>query len=308
MPIPTPKTVPHVVKGVIGDNLTILLFGHTGAGKTALIGELAEYYFKTTHKYTRLYTADRGGWVTVKPYVDLGVIEVIPMFGDPWLWLDHAVKGDKLEGGKWVPGLDTSIALYAFEGMTSIADSVMDWMAQAAAKGVNIGGGGSFSFMAGEGSEKIKIGSNNMAHYSVAQQQVYQKSTQSQSLPGTVLWTAGDRRGEDDAIGGVVGPQVAGKALTGEVPRWFKYTFRVATEVTPGQDPVHVLYTDSHVEMQSKGMAKGISNSRVPLAGGIVKIPPRIEPASLTGIMELLEQRQNAATDEIAKRLGITRG
>lgn len=304
--------VQHQKKNVINfNNISILLFGHTGAGKTAQIGELSEYYYQKTHQLPccRLYSADRGGWVTIQPYIDLGIIEAIPMFGDPWVWIDKATNGFKLDSGNWVPGVDENISLYAYEGMTSMADAAMSWMAGAASRGINIGGGGSFSFVAGgEGDQKLKIGSNNQAHYAVAQQQVYEKSTQSQNLPGTVIWTAGDRRGEDDAIGGVIGPQIAGKALTGEAPRWFKYTWRIGTEVMMGADPVHVLYTDGHIAEASKGFAKGIANSRVPLSGGGiggVEIPSTIKPASLVHIMQLLEQRQDSARDEIRKRLGL---
>jgi hypothetical protein len=308
------------MKSVVSDNLTILLFGPTGSGKTAQIGELAEYLYATKKLRTRLYTADRGGWDTIKPYTTIEVakgktlIEPIPMFDNPFIWIDHAVKGDKwitsADGklGKWVPGVDPDIGMYAYEGMTSMADTEMTWMADAGAEGVNIGGGGAFNFKVQNAAktEQMKIGSNNMAHYGVAQQQVYDKSTQSMYLPGIVLWTAGDRRGEDDANGGVVGPQVAGKALTGEVPRWFKYTFRIGVEVMPGAPAKHILYTDRHVETQSKGLAQGISNSRVPLSGGTkVAIPSRIEPASLVQVMKLLEQRQLAAADEIKLRLGL---
>lgn len=303
-----PSTVPHQIAGMPNENLTILLYGNTGAGKTAQIGELAEYYYRKNKQRTRIYAADKGGWEVIRPHVELGIIEIVPLFGDVFVWIDHAIKGDKLSNGKWIPGVDPTIAMYTFEGMTSMADSLMSWMAQASANGVSIGGGGSFSFTAGgkePGAEKLKVGSSNMAHYSVAQQQVFEKSTQSQNLPGTVLWTAGDRRGEDDANGGVVGPQVAGKALTGEVPRWFKYTFRITTEVLPNQDAKHVLYTDSHVEMQSKGMAKALSNGRIPLGGGNVKVPTRIEPASLVHVLQLLAQRQDAAKDDLKKRLGL---
>ena len=294
-------------KPLVGDNLTILLYGSTGSGKTAQIGELAEYYYAKYKKRTRLYTADRGGYVTINPYIKYGIIDPIPMFGDnPFSWVDHAVKGDKLVDGKWVPGVDPDIALYAFEGFTSIADAMMGWMANASARGINIGGGGSFSFNAGEGADKMKIGSSNMAHYSVAQSQAFEKSVQSQNLPGTILWTAGDKRGEDDANGGVIGPQISGKALTGEAPRWFKITARLITEIMPGQEPKHVMLTDAHMEMQGKGMAKGISNSRVPLAGAdVAPIPSRIEPASLVQLLQLLESRQTAAEETIKRRLGL---
>lgn len=299
-----PKTVPHTVQGSVNDNLTILLYGNTGSGKTAQIGELAEYYFKTKKMRTRIYFADRGGWDVIKPHVSLGIIEIIPVFGDVFLWVDHAVKGDKLVDGKWVPGIEKDIAMYSYDGMTSMADAAMSYMANAAGKGINIGGQGAFNFTAGDGAEKLKIGSNNMAHYQVAQQQIYEKSTQSQNLPGTVLWTAGDQRGDDDANGGVVGPQTAGKKQAGEVPRWFRYTWRIATEVSPGQPTKHVLYTDSHVELQSKGMAKAVVNSRIPL-GGDVQIPDRIEPANLVQILQLLEKRQDSAEVALRKRLGL---
>jgi energy-coupling factor transporter ATP-binding protein EcfA2 len=292
---------------------TILLFGSTGSGKTTLIGELAESLVRKGKGRTRYYTADRGGWETIRPYTELElspgkpIIEVEPLTGNPWMWVDHAVRGEKRNAqGQWVPGTDPDIALYAFEGLTSIADTLMSWMADASSKGVNIGGGGSFSFTVKEGNEALKVGSNNQAHYSVAQQQAFEKSTQSQSLPGIVLWTAGDRRGDDDATGGVIGPQVTGKALIGEVSRWFKYTFRAAIEVMPGMPAKHILYTDRHIEMASKGLAQGMANARIPLDGkGAVNIPDRVEPASLVGILDLIDQRQVAAKDAIRKRLGL---
>lgn len=302
----TPNTTTHKTQ-VLAGNTTILLFGHTGAGKTAQIGELAEHYYATKKQRTRLYTSDRGGWSTIEPYVNLGIIEVVPLFGDPWIWLGHAIKGDVPVAGKWEPGVKSDIAMYAFEGMTSICDAWMSWMADASSKGVNIGGGGAFNFTVKEGTEQLKIGSNNMAHYNAAQGRVYEQVALSQYLPGTVLWTAGDKRGEDDTIGGVVGPQTAGKAQAGEVPRWFQYTFRIATEVQAGQEPKHVLYLDSHVEMNAK-MAKGIANARVPLAGaGEVKVPSKIEPASIVQALELIGKRSKAAEDVIARRLGLVK-
>src|SRR5689334_8721312 len=102
------QTVPHKVSNVATKNLSILLFGNTGSGKTAQIGELAEYYFKKDKKTTRLYAADPGGWITIDPYIELGIIELVPYFGDnPWFWIDNAVRGNKWDAAKqeWVPGI-----------------------------------------------------------------------------------------------------------------------------------------------------------------------------------------------------------
>lgn len=309
--IPKPKTAQPSQGNTLADNLTLMLWGTTGSGKSPLVGELAEYYFVHYKLKTRLYTSDKGGWETIKPYVELGVIDVIPSFGDPMVWINNAVQGRIPDKGGWISGLDPNVGLYAFEGMTSMADDVMTWMAAQAARGINIGGEAPNSFTFGQAKDMVKVGGNNRAHYKAAQNFVYEKSTQSQYLPGTVIWTAGDSRGDDDAVGGVVGPQVAGKALTGEVPRWFKYTFQVAAEVSAGQATEHVLYLDHHTDMNSKGMAKAISNARVPLAGGPkeggtgVAIPSSIRPASLVKALELINERQGAATDEIRKRLGL---
>lgn len=303
--IPAPITTQHSKGNILTDNLTICIYGSTGSGKTPLIGELAEYYFKHFQKRTRIYASDKGGWETIKPYVKLGVIDIIPMFGDPWVWVNNSVQGMKLEKGQWVPGIDPQIGLYAFEGMTSMADNCMSWMANSP---VAIGGASAASFVAGEGKERLKVGGNNLGHYRQAQGFVYEKSTQSQFLPGTIIWTAGDSRGEDDAVGGVVGPQVAGKALTGEVPRWFKYTFQLTVDTQPGQPTKHILHLDHHTDMNSKGMAKAISNARVPLDGGEeVEIPASIEPASLVRALELIHSRQGAAESAIAKRLGLSK-
>lgn len=303
-------TKPLMVKG---DYPTILIFGPTGAGKTAQIGELAEKLYKDNKASgvgwkTRLYAADPGGTDTIRPYIKLGIIDPIYMFGDnPWDWINNAVRGHRwnVQTQKWVPGHDPEIGMYAFEGMTSMADALMSWMRDAATKGTNIGGAGAFSFTVGTGESAIKVGSNNMAHYSVAQGRVYEVSTLSQYLPGIVLWTAGDSRGEDDSNGQVVGPQIAGKAMTGEAPRWFKYTFRISVELIPNAAPKHVLYTDAHMEMAAKG-AKAIANARIPLAGAkAVDVPLKIEPASLVKALDLISKRTDAATDEIALRLGI---
>lgn len=299
--IPAPKTKVHAVKGVMTDNLTILLFGPTGSGKTPMIGELAEYLYKHYKLTTRLYASDRGGWETIRPYVELGIIDVHPLFGDPFEWLSNVVLGRVFNGKDWVDGLDPKIGLYAFEGLTSMSDHFMSWMSAASARGVNIGGGGAFSFKAGE-KNNLVIGTNNMAHYGVAQQRVRDQAWLSQNLPGMVLWTAGDKRGEDDSAGAVVGPQLAGKSLTGEVPMWFKYTFRLAKELAYGQENKHVLYLEDHIELAAK-MAPAISNARIPLAAG--KIESKVEPASVVKALEMIHEAQGKAKDAIKARLGL---
>jgi len=286
--------------------LRILIYGDTGDGKTALVGELAEALFVVTGKKTLLFSADRGGWETIQPYVDLGVIDVIAPEGDIWVWTDHSAKGERLVGTKWTPIDWTKYALAVYESATSIADALMADMAIKASEGVNIGGGGAYSFVVGQGLYTSKIGSNNQTHYNVAQQQILSAMGHSQRLPVHLLWSASARRSQDDLTNlPVLGPQVIGKALTAEIPRWFVHCFRVMAEPQLAGVPKHALYIEDHKDPTAAG-AKGLGNGRVPLRGeDAVKIPFKIEPASIVEALRVLTARQQAAVTDIKARLGL---
>src|SRR5258705_12667552 len=119
---------------------TILLYGRTNAGKTAQIGQLAEYIYKTLGKKTRIYTADKGGTDTIRPYINLGIVEAIEKDeSDPWIFLNAATKGKVRDSdGKWIPGDNSNIGMFAFESMRSFAEALMADMAAKAAANVNI--------------------------------------------------------------------------------------------------------------------------------------------------------------------------
>lgn len=286
---------------------TILLYGRTNAGKTAQVGELAEHVFKTEGKRTRLYTADRGGTDTVKPYIDLGLIDVISMGStDPFIFLNKAVRGFVRDSnGKWVAGKNDEIGLFAFEGLRSFAESLMLNMAQKAAQNVNIGGGSNISFsVAGDG-EQLKVSGSNMAHFGVAQSRITEEVWASHALPSTyVLWTSSVSKDDDtNSAGKVLGPDVIGKALTAEVPRWFNYTFRI--DVLPAQGATgerHILYLGTHVDVGAGGAA-GLGNIRLPLDSPKME-KNAIEPASIVKALETIEGGSNNATEAIRKRLG----
>jgi hypothetical protein len=282
------------------------LYGDSGDGKTAQVGEFAKWLFKTTGgkidpktervvggKRTRLYSADSGGWSTVQPLVDVGIVEVVPLvtLPNPFSWVNKITLGmvPKVVGGKiaWVKDLE-GIGCVAFEGETAFSDRMMQAMADMAAAGINIGGDGAFNFMDGD----LKVGSNNRGHYMQAQSALSRAISQSQwMLPDDmfVIWTAMARRGEDDNQSQVLGPQAAGKALTNDLPRWFVYTFRLAAEPVQGKGVVHRLYMEDHKDRDLKG-AKGLGNARVPMMmnEAKVKIPEFIEPASLVKAYEVV--------------------
>jgi hypothetical protein len=285
-------------------NKSILLYGDSGDGKSTLLGEFAEYIFKTTKKKTRLYSADRGGVETIRPYIDLGIIELVQLDGDPWIWINSAVKGKIKENNKWINGVREDIGFYAYEGMTSMADELMSSLAQKAGQGVNIGGSANVSFKANDSGESLTISGNNMSHYNVTQMRIVEEVWQSQRLPGWVAWTAAVKRDEDpNAAGKILGPAVAGKALTAEVPRWFTYSFRVSAIPAVGSGKErHILYMGDHTDVSS-GNSKGLGNTRNPLDAPA--LPGTIEPASLVKAIELINAGYQPALEAIKKRLGI---
>lgn len=285
---------------------TILLYGRTRAGKSTQIGELAEHVYKTEGKKTRLYTADRGGIDPIRPYVDLGIIEVIEQgSSSPWAFLDKASKGFvRDEKGKWVPGKNEEIGLFAFESMTAFADALMADMAKKAGANVSIGGGANISFTDQSDGETFKISGSNMAHYGVCQTRITDGVWESQKLPASyILWTASVSKDEDNASSNkVLGPAVAGKALTAEVPRWFNLTFRLdCLPAEMGKGERHLLYMGNHRDVNAGG-AVGLGNTRVPLDAPAIK-ETIIEPASIVRALSLIDSGYDAALAAIKKRL-----
>jgi hypothetical protein len=283
-----------------------LLYGDSGDGKTALIGELAEHVFATSGKITRLYCADPGGWRTVQPYVDLGIIEAIDCLSlqRPWEWTMAIVRGKvPTPLGAWVldPERNAKVGMYAFEGFTGIADVLMQDLARKAAEGINIGGQApATKFQEGD----AKIAGNSPAHYGNVQTQLTMAAQESFHLAAEyVVWTALARRATDnDTNAPILGPQIVGKALTSEAPRWFAYTFRaMATppDAITKKEGSHTLFFDDHTDITMPG-AKGLGNSRAPLDA--VRIPP-ITPASIVTALRLMKEASEGAEGKIRARL-----
>lgn len=287
---------------------TILLYGRTNSGKTAQLGQLAEHVFKTTGKKTRLYTGDRGGTATIEPYIKLGIIDPVELGdSDPFVFLNRAARGYVRDAaGKWILGDNSKIGLFAFESMRAFAEAIMASMVAKIGQGANIGGGANISFaVAGDG-EQLKISGSNMALFGVTQQRMTDEIWQSQKLDAPyILWTSSVSKDEDTTSSSkVLGPDVIGKALTAEVPRWFDLTFRL--DVIPaqqGKPERHILYLGNHVDVGA-GNAAGLGNTRLPLDAPAIT-QNTIEPASILKALELIEGGTDKAAEVIKKRLGL---
>ena len=291
---------------------TILLYGRSNSGKSTQIGVLAEHVFRTTGKRTRIYTADRGGINPIIPYISLGIIEAVEMGDtDPFIFLNRAANGNIRDAnGKWIKDeqANDAIGCYAFESMRGIAEALMSAMAKKASEGISIGGGANVSFAIQGDGETLKVSGANMAMFGVAQQKMTEEIWASQRLPAQyIIWTSSVSKDEDGVSSGkVLGPDVIGKALTAEVPRWFHYTFRIDVLPAQGGKPErHILYLGSHVDVNA-GNAAGLGNIRRPLDAPALT-QATIEPADLVKAVQLVkDSSQKSAEDAIRKRLGTS--
>ena len=116
------------------------------------------------------------------------------------------------------------------------------------------------------------------------------------------VYTAMLRRGaEEGTKAPVSGPQLVGGALTGSLPRWFDYTFRVDV----AEDGIHALYLAPKVDPALGGKTMMLANPRLPMAGTKVAVPAVIKPASLVSALRKLEEREAAALVEEREELGL---
>lgn len=290
---------------------SILLFGDTGSGKTPQFGELAKSMFLTERKRSRLYTWDEGGIESIKPLVTHGIVQVEDMRGFPYPfdWLDEVTRGKLYRNGIWTANdaAASELGVIGFEGIVEAGDILMREMSDMSARGINIGGGGALSFKSGTKT----IGSNNQSHYGQAQGAISAAVKRSFRIPGDgyIVWTSSARRGEDqDNKVTILGPQVIGKALTSEVPRWFSYCFYLAAiEADPltNAKAEHRLYFRRHTDVTVPG-ASVLGNDRIPL--GVEPLPEYIAPADIVRALHMIASKQAEADALLAREIAALEG
>jgi len=280
--------------------LSVLLYGDTGHGKSTLIAELATHLKVTTGKKTAVFLADKG---SAKPYRALqkhGVVDVYTPKGNAWLWVNHALQGQiRTDDTKatYTSVASDKIGLIVHEGLTAYAEILMSELAQMSAQGQDVGGGGAWNVTIKEGTDILKLGTSNRAHYGVVQLQIREGVlAEKPRLPH--IYTAGVRRGESAQNTPILGPLVIGEALTSQLPRWVDYTFRCA--MSNGKYHLHLA---PHTDQQLGPRTVVLSNPRLPKAGASVVVPPSIEPANLVKALTVIQKREDAADAELVRQL-----
>lgn len=306
--MPTIESAPIVPLDILMADTKLLIMGDTGAGKTGQIGLLAEYLYVLSGgtKKTVLFTMDEGGFLTIKPLVDLGVIEIVKHDGKmpPWIWVSHALKGEALENGEWVKKTDPeTCALAAYEGLTAFSEFMLEDLSRHSATHPTqtVGGDSAWQFQSTYEGETIKMASNTMSHYGLVQMRIMHEILKAK--PGVPsIWTSVLTRSTDPLGGGILGPQTVGKSQAPTIPRLFDLSFRIDAETNGDQPSTHTLFLETHEDKAARGARVNV-NTRVPLSGGNVIVTTKFAPANIIVALQQLQARHEAAKSDTQSRL-----
>lgn len=287
-----------------------LAYGATGTTKTTQIGELAEYVFELTGKRTRLVTADGGGYETIKPHVEAGMIDVWPVLNEAHAIeaLDFACQGywPVEKDGKRVlskDGLD-AIAGYAFEGLTSFGDLILKHLRSTGAK---LSQEPNFVYKDGD---STYYGSN-MTYYGFVQDRLYDLVLKSHMLPvERVLWTALEGKGEEEGTRiPIFGPAIAGKKSIGKAPQWFGNSIHLEMLVTEGKEDANkqiqvtakpVMYLKPHADKISKLVFPAKTRAPKEFAA---QLPEFYDPPSLKKLYETLDSFKAKGAERVRQMM-----
>lgn len=280
--------------------ISIALYSDTGGGKTTQAGEFAKYTWRTRKLRSVLNTSDMGGFSSINPLINLGLVKVNKLgeADDPFIWTNDAASGANVD--------PKEVGLSIFDSGTSMSEALLNAITKA---DFQIGQQKTQKFTVSRGTGKdarnLTVGINNEAHYGVVQGFMLDaiwKSTWLTTKGIDVLWTFSVHRGEEQDRTPILGPKLAGKALTPAIPKWFNYCWRLGSIPVEGDQPRHVLYTAEVPELA--GLGHSFGNSRVPL-GATTVIPAVVEPASITTVLDLLDQAEKEAEDNLKMELGL---
>lgn len=308
-----------------------LVYGASGSGKTTWALKLAEYIFATTGKKTRWYLGDGGG-ETIEvsgalsgpnPFVEVILYNSLD---NPLETTQLITEGYSLGGGKLLPPTNEELAtigLWVFEGLTVMSDYIMGdrvgGLANRMSRGETLNNDDSYRLKDGG----LQFGGNARSHYSFTQRRVLDLIQRSRVLPGMVLWTAHERRIEDEENRETLfGPDVCGKALTARIGASFGNTIhlqkvttkkKVVDPVTKKQIEQLVLerraYTVEHVDPEAKTFVKYYANTRIPAEikeKGLDLVPEFLcppDPIAFYGALQTAEEHAILIREEKKKAL-----
>jgi hypothetical protein len=314
-------------------------YGQSGSGKSESIVAVITRIYNDTGKKARILVGDGSG-ATYTGLVVAGVAEIIDYTTRDWplSTLSQLCQGywpaDPLDPKSkmlpMTPEKFKTLGVCAIEGLSVGAEYVMGdkkgGFAARAALGEKIAGDSPIQLIDHERNAQGNIIANSgpglafggvtLGGYGHAQRRMLGFIEQSKGLPGWVIWTAHERVSEDkNTMQKVMGPEVAGGALTTKLSRYFNNTLHFATaEKTIKVEDSHTgkkidvidaeyrIYTKDHFRAEGNTFVKYKAVTRTP--------DPQTMPTFFTSddphksILDFYENIQAARARDIAKLTG----
>lgn len=226
--------------------------------------------------------------------------------------------------------LEKSVGLTVFEGLTPMANYLMGsklgGLSDLAAKGAiekkklgdkaGVGGGLDSPYVVKDG--ETVYGGVSMSGYGFTQRRMLDLVERCHVLPGWVYWTAWERaigaEDNDDRPEPLVGPDVAGKALTGIIGGSFGNTIHMhqATKTFQEKDKTtqkditktvkeYRAYTRSHTDPDQKSFVTYYANNRMPVTQAAL-MPDYIYPADPLEFYRILEEGKRKHAENRASK------
>ena len=303
---------------------SIMAYGDSGVGKSTQARDLAKYVKDRFNLRTRAIILDTGsGSAHLDDLVEEGIVDVcmVPLAPEynPYAVMRKFGRGEWPLEGKinaptkveeknakgevvrvryiantvwkpWAQAETDSIGLIVLDSLTAFASA---FMADAKIKNVRAGEAGGADARVEDGEQ---IGSNTMNHYNDAQNECKMLLNALVSLPVPLVYvTALGDAGTDDSSGTkrpVLGPQTAGKAATGEIPKLVTNCFHLTAEGNGLGRKVMAWYEDhpDTIITSNKWRAKASSVLAEDRMEFVKKYPLGHIPLSLDkGLREFLE-------------------
>lgn len=306
--------------------LSLLCYGDSGTGKSSQARYFAKYAHDKFGLRTRAMILDTGsGSAHLDDYVEEGFVDVVmvPLSYEynPYAIMRKLGRGEwpkggvinkptALAGGKfktntiwepWGEEQTKTIGLIVLDSLTAYASA---FMSDAKIKNVRIGEAASEA----RNEDGEMIGSNTFGHYNDAQNECKMLINGLVSLPSPFVYiTALGDAGTDDSSGTkrpVLGPQTAGKAATGEIPKLVTNCFHISAEGTGPTRIVKAWYEDhpDSVIKTNNWRAKASSILTEDRTEFIRKYPNGYIPLTLEkGLREFLEVKDAFDAKRAAK-------
>lgn len=239
--------------GTNAHNFFELYYGQSGTAKSESAAAVIRKIYEETGKTARVVIGDGSG-ATYASLVAAGIAQMADYTIRDWpmstmsqfcqgYWPED-VDDPKAKMVPMTPEQHKQLGVYVIEGLSVASNYIMGdkkgGLAERGGRGEKIGQDSPIQIVdLDKNAQGINIpnsgpgmvfGGNPISHYNVAQRRMLGLIEKSKALPGWVIWTAHEKSSEDKISNQkMIGPEVAGGALTPTISREFNNTFHFAT-------------------------------------------------------------------------------